>query len=131
MTMHASDLAEATAFFSNYAKSFDERDWDRFVGLYHVPALSVRADGSVKLMESVSQVDEFFRAVSAAWEREGYSHFTTSDLVAQSLGSRSMLVTFTWHMRRADDSLIKSWRQSYQLVRVDRDWRVIASTFHV
>ena len=117
-------------FFDFYALQFDECNWPEFIALYCEPALSVRADGSVKLMNTHAEVLEFFRHVSDTWRIEGYSSFATSNLNVKSLGSRSVLATFTWHMQRANGSLIRAWQQSYQLIVVGQNWRVLASTFH-
>ena len=120
----------ALNFFALYAKSFDERDWPTFVSLYHVPAMSVRADGSVKFMQSRDEIDQFFRGVSDAWAQEGYDHFDVSDFDVRALGGNSMLVSFNWHMMNRAGTMLKQWHQSYQLVRAGAEWRVLNSTFH-
>jgi hypothetical protein len=40
-------------------------------------------------------------------------------------------VTVDWELLRADDSVIRKWRQSYNLVRVDGGWQILVSTFHL
>jgi len=32
---------------------------------------------------------------------------------------------------RGDGTLLKQWRQSYTLVRIDGRWQILLSTFHV
>jgi hypothetical protein len=41
-----------------------------------------------------------------------------------------LLVTLDWHMLRGDGSLIRRWRQSYQVILVAQEWQVLTSTFH-
>ena len=41
-----------------------------------------------------------------------------------------MLVTLTWEMLDDDGAPLKAWRQSYNLLRHESEWRVMASTFH-
>jgi hypothetical protein len=36
-----------------------------------------------------------------------------------------------WELRRGDGSLIREWRQSYNVVRVGKGWQILLSTFHV
>lgn len=120
----------ANAFFARYASEFDQCNWPGFAAFYNEPALSVRADGSVKLLPSRTDVRAFFESVSDTWHGEGYSRFRFSDLEVTPIGSRSALITLTWHLERTDQNRIRSWRQSYQLIAVGSAWRVVASTFH-
>jgi hypothetical protein len=46
------------------------------------------------------------------------------------MGARSALGTVTWELLREDGSVLKHWRQSYNLVRAEKGWRVLASTYH-
>lgn len=36
-----------------------------------------------------------------------------------------------WELCRADDSIVRKWCQSYNVVRVDGRWQILVSTFHV
>jgi hypothetical protein len=46
------------------------------------------------------------------------------------MGGRSVLGTVTWELLRDDGSVVKAWRQSYNLVRVETSWQILASTYH-
>jgi hypothetical protein len=46
------------------------------------------------------------------------------------IGTRSALATMDWQMLREDKTLIRRWRQSYNLLRVGTGWRILAATFH-
>jgi hypothetical protein len=98
--------------------------------MYHEPCLSVRADGCVRYLQTRDEARSFFEEVATAWRREEYDRFETSDLEVVPMGGRCLLVTLDWHMLRADGSLIRRWRQSYQLILVAQEWQVLASTFH-
>jgi hypothetical protein len=37
----------------------------------------------------------------------------------------------SWELLREDGAVLRQWRQSYSLVRVERGWQVFASTYHV
>ena len=37
-------------FFKRYQFEFDQQNWTSFAALFHEPAMSVRADGSVMLI---------------------------------------------------------------------------------
>jgi hypothetical protein len=129
MTTAELSPGHANAFMERYARTFDECNWPEFISLFNEPALTVRGDGSVKLLSSHSDALSFFQGVSDGWRSEGYAWFSTSDLEVTALGSRSGLLTWNWHMHRADGTVIKQWRQSYQVIVVVSEWRVLTSTF--
>lgn len=123
--------AEISQFFDHYADLFDKGPWSKFAELFHSPALSVRANGSVSLLKTAAEAQAFFESVSEDWKKEGYQYFRISNMTVVGMGSQSRWATFTWHMHSQDGKEIKRWRQSYQLIRADKQWRVLSSTFHL
>ena len=53
---------------------------------------------------------------------DGYAGGRFEELQVSPIGERSALATMDWVMLRRDGSLIRKWRQSYNLVRVDSSW---------
>lgn len=123
-------MQEMIAFFKSYQSEFDGRNWRNFAALFHEPAMSVRADGSVMLIPSHLDGARLYESVSQAWEAEGYARFEMQNFEVLVLGENSRLVSFDWLMLSANDELIRRWRQSYQLIRNKEDWQVFTSTFH-
>jgi len=37
----------------------------------------------------------------------------------------------TWELLREEGNVLRQWRQSYNLVRVEAGWQILASTYHV
>jgi hypothetical protein len=124
-------VEEALSFFEKYKSEFDQSNWISFTALLHEPFVTVRGDGSVKCCQSHAEAQSFFANVADSWRREGYDHFTTSNFDVIAMGKLSRLVTFDWEMLRADGSMLRKWRQSYQLIRQQEEWKVLGSTFHV
>jgi hypothetical protein len=122
--------SEARVFFDHYHREFDKPDWEAFSLFFHEPFMTVRGDGSVYLLKTQSDTRQFFETVAAAWRREGYERFSTANFESMPLGKYGLLATFDWEMLRQDGSIMKRWRQSYQLIAVRQDWKVLASTFH-
>lgn len=123
-------IEDVMAFFRRYRTAFDEAHWVAFTSLLHEPFVTVRGDGSVKFFASRAEAQRFFETVANTWHREGYDRFTTSNFEVTPMGNLSRLVTFDWEMLRADGSLLRKWRQSYQLILVQHEWKVLGSTFH-
>jgi hypothetical protein len=55
----------------------------------------------------------------------------TKDLDVVPMGGRSVLGIVTWELLREEGSVLRQWRQSYNLVRVEAGWQILASTYHI
>jgi hypothetical protein len=117
-------------FFKRYQSEFDQQNWASFAALFHEPAMSVRADGSVMVIPTHADGARLYKSVSIAWRAEGYSRFETENFEALALGQDSWLASFDWLMLSNEGELIRRWRQSYQVIRTKDDWQVFTSTFH-
>jgi hypothetical protein len=117
-------------FFDDYVQAWG--DWTTVAMLYHAPSITVRGDGSIHCFQSKEELQKFFQGVGEAYSREadlgpGRYH----SLAVQPIGARSALATLTWQMVRTDGSVVREWRQSYNLVRIDGRWQILAATFHL
>ena len=52
-------------------------------------------------------------------------------LRTQSIGARSVLATLNWQMVRTVGSIVREWRQSYNLVRIDARWQILVATLRL
>ncbi len=117
-------------FFKRYQYEFDQQNWASFAALFHEPAMSIRADGSVMVVPSHAEGARLYASVAAAWREQGYVQFAMQNFEVIKLGRDSRLVSFDWLMLGNDEALIRQWRQSYQLIRSAQTWRVFTSTIH-
>jgi len=123
--------SDVRAFFDDYNQAFAAIDGRRIAALYHLPTVTVRGDGSIHCLQSREELASFFQGVADAYQKDGYAGGRFDDLQVSPIGGRSALATLNWRMARGDGSLIREWRQSYNLVRVVSGWRILVSTFHV
>lgn len=122
---------KAKMFFREYGSTFDSWDMDKFSSFFHEPFISIRGNGKSVIMHNQSEAKRFFTRVLNSWKKDGYKKFQTKDYEVQNLGEESMLVTFTWQMINKDNVIIRQWRQSYNLVKYNNEWKIIMSTFHI
>jgi ketosteroid isomerase-like protein len=121
---------EVRAFLESYNKAFASIDGARIAALYHSPCVTLRGDGSIHCLSS-NDLAAFFQNVADTYHREGYRDGRFKMLDVVPIGGRSALVTVDWGLLRGDGSVIRGWRQSYNLVRVNGTWQILVSTFHV
>lgn len=122
---------EVRAFLELYGREFDSADGTRIASLYHAPCVTMRGDGSIHSFQSHEELTRFFQGVADSYRKDGYRTSRFSNLEAVPIGARSALVTVDWELLRADESVIRKWRQSYNLVRVGSGWQILVSTFHL
>ena len=123
-------VEEVRGFFEIYATTFASIDGAAIAKLYHTPCVTARADGSVLCLQSREELQTFFQKVADGYYREGFRGGPFANLDVVAIGTRSALATLDWEMLRADKTVIRRWRQSYNLLRAGTEWRILASTFH-
>ena len=122
---------EISAFLNQYDEAFSTFDGGRIAALYCIPTITMRGDGSIHSFQSREEVARFFQGVADTYRSEGGKNGTMHDLEVVTIGERSALATVTWKNLRADGSVIRQWRQSYNVVRSAEGWRILAAIFHL
>lgn len=121
---------DAKAFLNGYVGAFVARDVARIASFYHVPCLSVRADGEAHAFTSGCDLEEFFAQVLDHYDKDGMATFVAQDCEISGLGKAAARLTCHWHMRRRDGSPIREWSQTYLFQCSEDGWRIVASVFH-
>ncbi|MCA3160106.1 MAG: hypothetical protein ING31_11025 [Burkholderiales bacterium] len=127
MRLSESDLRE---FFETYARTFHE-DISRFCDLYYFPSATVRLDGTVQFFHAKEDAMHFFTRAKQRYEEDGCAHWRIRRLAAEQLGSGSASATIDWDMLKADQSPIRGWRQTYNVIGSTSHWKVLHSTLHM
>jgi cytosine/adenosine deaminase-related metal-dependent hydrolase len=122
---------EVAAFFDDFVEAFGTFSGARIAGRYIVPGVAVRGDGSIECLRTRAELERFFQATVDGYRAEGCHSCRFTGLEAVAMGSCSVLATVTWELLREDGSVLRGWRQSYNLVRVNQGWQILASTYHV
>ena len=52
------------------------------------------------------------------------------DLEVRPLGSAAALASLTWEQFKANGSVYRRFRRSYNLLRIDTDWKIVVATAH-
>jgi hypothetical protein len=126
-----SPTSEISKFFSDYTRCFDARDGATIATYYHAPSMSMRADASVHVFQTRRELQDFFQAVSEKYHAEGQRGSRFINLTVNPVGSKSVLATLEWEMLRDDGSVIRTWRQSYNLICLAGHWQILVSTIHI
>ena len=123
--------SEVRTFFEKYSEAFASYDGRQIAALYHMPTVTMRGDASIHCLQSRDDLAGFFQTVVDTYRKDGYAGGTFENLEVIPIGGRSVLASMDWVMLRSDGSIIRKWRQSYNLVRVGTGWQILVSTFHL
>jgi hypothetical protein len=123
--------SEVRAFFNLYNEAFLSFDGKQVAALYYAPTVTMRGDGSIHCLQSREDLASFFQGVIDTYRKDGYADSNLKGFEVLPIGDLSALATMDWEMLRQDRSLIRRWRQSYNVVRTPAGWRILVATFHV
>jgi hypothetical protein len=122
---------EVRQFLAAYDEAFQTFEGARIAPFYHAPCVTVRGDGSIHSFQTRPEIESFFGGVAQKYRSDGLHGGTFYDLEVIPIGSRSLLATVTWEQWRADRSVLRKWRQSYNLIKTEGGWQILAATFHL
>jgi hypothetical protein len=107
----------------------ESSDVDSLNLFFNLPCIFVGADGSISLFRAAEDISAFHRPRLDLFRKGGVTKPQTSDFNAVPIGKRSALVSVSWELCRADDSIVRAWRHSYNVIETDAGWKILVSTF--
>jgi hypothetical protein len=124
-----SDLPTVERFFARYAAAFDAFDAEAIASFYHAPCMMIRA-GEVATLSTRSAVLANMNALVARHRSQGYERARFGDLRAAFLVPGLVLVTVPWTIHLLEAPAPQVFRNTYELVELDGQWRIVVSSMH-
>lgn len=107
--------AELEALFERYAERYMAGDAGTVATMCDAPFLAVRAGTSIHL-PSKADVEDHFAELMAAYRKAGADRADIQRIDTQWQGNRAVAATVHWIVRASDDTVIRDFRTTYQLV---------------
>jgi len=104
-------------------------DVDSLNVFFHLPCIFVGADGSPSLFRVAEDISAFHRPRLDLFRKGGVNKPRTKDFEALPMGTRSALISVSWELCRADESIERAWRHSYNVINTNSGWKILVSTF--
>ena len=111
-------IQEFRSYFKAYGEGFHARSGAQIADFFCTPCISMRGDASIHCFNSRPETDRFFQGVADTYYEEGLRSSDIKNLEVIPIGGRSLIASMDWVFYRGDGTLLKRWRQSYNLVRV-------------
>lgn len=122
-------MSELDTFFARYSERYMASDVDAISALYEAPLLVLREGKAIHLADRAA-VDGHLAELMAAYAASGATRADIARLDVTDLGISSVFATVHWHVGDADGALVKDFRTTYHLLRVDGSWRILSYTNH-
>jgi hypothetical protein len=127
--MSSPDLeSRARAFFDDFVEAFCSFDGDIIAKRYLSPYLAFHSYGSAQVFMSSAETGTYFQRIVDDYHAMACRLCRYKDLAIIPLGKECALGTVTWELLAEDLSVIRAWRESYNLCLVDGRFMVFAST---
>ena len=123
-------IADIEKFFQRYAIAAEARGVEALASFHHAPFLHIHGDGRVECLPTHEAVHEFFLVLSGKYAERDHGGGRFLDLEVKPLGSAAALASLTWEQFKTDGSVYRRFRRSYNLLRINTDWKIVVTTAH-
>ena len=123
-------IADIEGFFQQYASAAEALGVNSLASFHHPPFLHIHGDGRIECLSTHEAVREFFELLADKYAERDHGGARFLDLEVKPLGSATALASLTWEQFRADGSVYRRSRRSYNLIRVGADWKIVVATAH-
>ena len=116
-------------YFVDYAKCYDDFDHARLAQFYFAPTLMVK-NGSVVTLATSSDVLTHLQTLIASYREHGYRKGNLVGLDVQAMGHWGALVTVHWIIDHVNGSILRDFKTSYNLFKLNDAWKILVTTNH-
>lgn len=95
-----------------------------------MPSLTLRGDGLLSLLTDAGEAQAFFGTVAWTYRDQGAADWQGQVEHLTPIGRDCALATMHWSMLRADATVLRDWRHSYNLLARDGALRILLATFY-
>jgi hypothetical protein len=117
-------------FFDRFVGDFGAFSGEQIASRYVAPYMAIQSDGSARVFASQADIVAYFQGVLDDYRNLGCVGCRYDALQTHALGANAALATVTWILEKTGGAVISSWRESYNLVRVEGELKVRASVDH-
>ena len=123
-------MDEVKKFFDRFESDFVSFDGKVISSRYCVPYTAVDSEGSLKLYQSLQEIELSFQEYLDDYHDKGIRSCKFSDLTVVKLGSICFFGSLTWHMLDQKGQVVESWRESYNLIKSNDGLKIFVSIDH-
>jgi hypothetical protein len=117
-------------FFDRCVEDFSSFDGEVISSRYLAPYLAVSRDGDIWECSRPVELVDYFQTLLDKHSAQGVLSCQYSDLEWAAIGNRCFSASVTWTMMGAENNVISTWRESYNLMQTDSGLKIFTSIDH-
>ena len=117
-------------FFDRFVEDFPSFDGSVIATRYTAPYTAVTSDGELWQCSDPVEVEAYFQGLLDRHLSQGVLSLKYSDYECQKVGKSNYFATVTWSMLGAENKVVSTWRESYNLVNTPTGLKIFTSIDH-
>ena len=117
-------------FFDRFVEDFPSFDGSIIANRYTAPYTAVTSDGEFWQSNDSVEIEAYFQGLLDRHLSQGVLFCKYNDFECQQVGKSNYFATVTWSMMGAEDKVITTWRESYNLVNTASGLKIFTSIDH-
>jgi len=117
-------------FFDRFVEDFPSFDGSIIANRYTAPYTAVTSDGELWQCSDPVLIEAYFQGLLDRHSSQGVLFCKYSEYECQKIGKSNFFASVTWSMIGAEDKLISTWRESYNLVNTESGLKIFTSIDH-
>lgn len=116
-------------FISRYGRAFDNFDIQTILNYYHTPCFTFKFG---KLFAHLTEEIKlkYFQDLLESYRQEGYANAEIPNFELKRMGKESVLLTVEWVCKRSDGTIAFDFWDSYHLIYIDENWKILGDTVY-
>jgi hypothetical protein len=116
-------------YFTNYAKCYDDFDYENLAKYYFAPTLMLK-NGAVVALSATDEIFEHLKGLLASYNEHGYKEGHLVGIEVRLMGAWSVTVTVHWIIDHVNGSVLRDFYSTYNLIFQDGEWKILVTTNH-
>jgi hypothetical protein len=116
-------------FILQYGRAWDNYDIQTILDYYYTPCFIFKS-GKVFANVTEEAKRRYFQDLLVIYRQQDYTQAIIPNFEVQALGRNSALITVEWVCKRADSSVVFDFWDSYHVIRIDGQWKILDDTVH-
>lgn len=125
------DSTWINAFFTAFVEDFSAFDGSQIATRYSAPYVAIATTGERRILGSHAEIAQYFDGFLAQYQAQGCRSCGYQDLQISPFSPTQLMASVTWQLFDAQHQIVITWRESYLLLQIDIDWKIVMSIDHV
>ena len=125
------DTTWIDGFFTAFVEDFSRFNGQLIATHYSAPYVAIATTGERRILSNHAEIAQYFDGFLARYQAQGCRSCGYQDLQISSLSPTQCVVSVTWQLFDAQHQIVSTWRESYLLLQIGMDWKIVMSIDHV